>query len=376
MTTGTVKPIRSCEWGNSLRIRTQIFHVDANQKALHATRAFLCHAVPFNRNSGKIDEESFQRLLCAAFTIQEYRDRRLSNISMMHGSGRAEPFNLVQCDPDLNLDGVCASEDEGINAGALLARVQEQLALPALPTDVRAIGVSKASLIGNNDGVSPRLVVGFDTPHEQVAVIAEDQLFPSDDFLALHAPAVGGGTGLRDAVIGVAPEAQKQLAAQNDLAREVVQQVLQVTHATSAAFGLCLKGRLIWDATAGDSASEIRAMLNTGSGFAGLSASSGTMQSCGNTVFDSRPDAEACRRLGLRAVVVVPLASGDQLLGLVAVFSRRPYAFGMRDLQVLQDLTEELTAKLQVTIETADASTGRESPAACILGPSPQESGC
>ena len=84
---------------------------------------------------------------------------------MMHGSGRAEPFNLVQCDPDLNLDGVCASEDEGINAGALLARVQEQLALPALPTDVRAIGVSKASLIGNNDGVSPRLVVGFDTPH-------------------------------------------------------------------------------------------------------------------------------------------------------------------------------------------------------------------
>jgi hypothetical protein len=48
----------------------------------------------------------------------------------------------------------------------------------------------------------------------------------------------------------------------------------------------------------------------------------------------------------------------------------------MRDLQVLQDLTEEFAAKLQVTIETADASTGRESPAACILGPSPQESGC
>jgi GAF domain-containing protein len=328
-----------------------------------------------NRNSGKIDEESFQRLLCAAFTIQEYRDRRLSDISMMHGSVPADPFNSVQCHPDLNLHGVCASE-EGIDAGVLFQRVQQQFDLPALPTDVGAIGVSKASLIGNNDGVSPRLIIGFDTPHEQVPPIAENQLLPSDDFVALHAPAVGGGTGLRDGVIGVAPDApQELLAAQNELAREIVQQVLQATHATSAAFGLCLKGRLIWEATAGDSASEIRAMLNTESGFAGLSASSGTMQACGNTVFDSRPDAEACRRLGLRAVVVVPLATRDQLLGLVAVFSRKPYAFGMRDLQALQDLTEEFTAKLQIRVEAADASTGRESPAACILGPSPQQSG-
>jgi GAF domain-containing protein len=327
-----------------------------------------------NRNSGKIDEETFQRLLCAAFTIQEYRDRRLSDISMMHGSVPAEPFNSVQYHPDLNLHGVCASE-EGIDAGVLFQRVQQQFDLPALPTDVGAIGVSKAS-IGKNDGVSPRLIIGFDIPHEEVPPIAEDQLLPSDDFMRLHAPAVGSGTGLRNAVIGVGPDApQELLAAQNELAREIVQQVLQATHATSAAFGLCLKGRLIWEATAGDSASEIRAMLNTGSGFAGLSASSGTMLACGNTVFDSRPDAEACRRLGLRAVVVVPLATRDQLLGLVAVFSRKPYAFGMRDLQALQDLTEEFTAKLQIRVEAADASTGRESPAACILGPSPQQSG-
>jgi GAF domain-containing protein len=340
-------------------------------------RPFLCHAVPLNRNSGKIDEESFQRLLCAAFTIQEYRDQRLSHMSMMRTFGPPEPFNSVEYDPDLKLDDVCASEDEGVDTGVLLERVQQQFDLPALPTDVGTIGISKASLIANNDGVSPPLIIGFDIPHEQVAPIAENQLLPSDDLMGLHAPAVGGGTGLRNPVIGVAPDAAKELlAAQNDLAREVVQQVLQATHATSAAFGLCLKGRLIWEATAGDSASEIRAMLNTGSGFAGLSASSGTMQSCGNTVFDSRPDAEACRRLGLRAVVVVPLSNRDRLLGVVAVFSRKPYAFGMRDLQALQDLTEEFTAKLQVRVEAADASTGRESPIPCNLWPSEEQSGC
>ena len=93
-------------------------------------------------------------------------------------------------------------------------------------------------------------------------------------------------------------------------------------------------------------------------------------------VFDSRPDAEACRRLGVRAVVVVSLADRDQLLGLIAVFSRRPYAFGMRDLQALQNLIDEFTAKLQVRVESADASTGRESPAACKLWPLNQQSGC
>jgi GAF domain-containing protein len=64
------------------------------------------------------------------------------------------------------------------------------------------------------------------------------------------------------------------------------------------------------------------------------------MQLCSNTVLDSRVDADACRKLGVSAIIVVPLLHQDQFLGLIAVFSRRPYAFGMRDLQALQDLAE------------------------------------
>lgn len=325
-------------------------------------------AVPLNRNSGIIDEESFQRLLCAAFTIQEYRDRRLSDISMTQWASRAEPFNEVRCDPVLNVPGVCDSEDEGFDAEFLLTRLEQQF---DLPINAGSLAGSKAPLIGNKDrGAGPRLMVDLDIPLEQIPTITAGQPVQKDDLTALQGPAVGERIGLQHATVGVALGAANELqSVPNDFVHEIVQQVLEVTHATSAAFGICLQGRLIWEATAGDSAPEIRVMLNTGSGFAGLCASSGTLQSCGNTVFDSRADAEACRRLGVRAVVVVPLAHKDQLLGLVAVFSRRPYAFGMRDLQALQHLTEGFTAKLQVSIESANSNAGHESPVACNLSP-------
>jgi GAF domain-containing protein len=54
--------------------------------------------------------------------------------------------------------------------------------------------------------------------------------------------------------------------------------------------------------------------------------------------------------------MVVPLLHQDQLLGLMAVFSRRPYAFGMRDLQALQDLAERFAANLQVSGESANTN--------------------
>ena len=133
----------------------------------------------------------------------------------------------------------------------------------------------------------------------------------------------------------------------NHLLREIVQQALQATHANGAAIALEQQGELICRAAVGDFASEIGKMINTGSGFTGVCTSSGTMQLCSNTALDSRVDADACRKLGVSAIIVVPLLHQDQLLGLIAVFSRRPYAFGMRDLQALQDLAERFAANLQ-----------------------------
>ena len=148
----------------------------------------------------------------------------------------------------------------------------------------------------------------------------------------------------------------------NRLLREFVGRALQATDATGAAIALEHQGELICRAVAGDSVPEIGASINTRSGLTGLCVSSGTMQLCWNTELDSRVDADACRELGVRAIIVVPLLHQNQLLGFIEAFSRRPYAFGMRDLQALQDLADNFIANLQISAGSTNANPGQGSP--------------
>jgi GAF domain-containing protein len=239
--------------------------------------------MPANRHNLKLDEQSFQRLLWAAFTIQEcsYRRKLARQTPARQTQAEAEPHSEPEADRLWQ------------HHGALMPADAEE-----------TIGQEKTETI-------------YDRAFDASAL----------DKAEAKSQWITASTKLLNCV-------------PNHLLREIVQQALQATHATGAAIALEQQGKLICRAAAGDSASEIGAMINTGSGFTGRCASSGTMQLCSNTVLDSRVDADACRKLGVSAIIVVPLLHQDQLLGLIAVFSRRPYAFGMRDLQALQDLAE------------------------------------
>jgi len=140
----------------------------------------------------------------------------------------------------------------------------------------------------------------------------------------------------------------------NDVPGETAKGALQKTHATGVVIALGWQDELICRATAGESASEVGAPINTGSGLTALSVSTGVMQSCMNTQLDTRADAQACRELGIGAIIVIPLFHRDHLLGLIEVISRRPYAFGMRDLQALRDMGEDFSEKLRLIAESAN----------------------
>ncbi|MBZ5617021.1 MAG: GAF domain-containing protein [Acidobacteriia bacterium] len=144
---------------------------------------------------------------------------------------------------------------------------------------------------------------------------------------------------------------------------EIARQALQATHAAGAAIALQQQEDLTCRAATGDFASEIGKMISTRTGFTGVCVSSGTMQLCSNTALDPREDAGACRKIGVGAIILVPLVHQDRCLGLIAVFSRRPYAFGMRDLQALHDLAQKSAANLQLSAEPANANPTHESPA-------------
>ena len=50
----------------------------------------------------------------------------------------------------------------------------------------------------------------------------------------------------------------------------------------------------------------------------------------------------------------------DHLLGVMEVLFQRPFVFGMRDLQVLQDLAERITAPQRLSAELAKINSGHE----------------
>jgi TonB family protein len=143
----------------------------------------------------------------------------------------------------------------------------------------------------------------------------------------------------------------------NDFLREMVQKAVKSTNATGGAIALGHPELMICRATAGECPSEIiGTKIDPASGLTGVCVASGMIQFCANTKLDARVDADACQELGVAAIVVAPLFCQDQLLGLIEVFSRRPYAFGMRDLQTLEALAEGFCANLRLSAESTNGT--------------------
>jgi hypothetical protein len=273
--------------------------------------------MPLNWHNLTLDEQSFQSVLSAAFTIQEHNDRRKLV--------RQTPARQTQAEPE--------AHDRAFDKSAL--------------DNAEAISqwITEATEKLTPEDLAPR---------DAGLTVQPSQLSASED----------ARTGAPTEASIDASRASTELLSRvpNHVLREIVQRALRATHANGAAIALKQQGALICRAAAGDFASEFSNLIDTGSGFTGVCTSSGTMQLCSNTALDCRVDADAYRKLGISAIILMPLLQQDQLLGLLAVFSRKPYAFGMRRLQALQDLAEEFAVNLQFGAESANADPDRELP--------------
>jgi len=117
---------------------------------------------------------------------------------------------------------------------------------------------------------------------------------------------------------------------------EIVEQARLATTANGAAIALVRDGELVCRATSGPSAPDLGTRLTTHSGLSGACVQTRQVQRCEDATMDSRVDADACRRLDIRSILIVPLFDGDTLIGIFAIFSARPQAFSERDVQTLQ----------------------------------------
>ena len=123
---------------------------------------------------------------------------------------------------------------------------------------------------------------------------------------------------------------------------EIVEHARLATGATAAAIALIRGDEIVCRATTGVNAPDLGVRLDVDSGLSGACVKSKQWQRCDDSETDSRVDAEICRDLGVRSILVFPVVREEKLLGVFEIFSPRPNAFSDREIQTLQALSRSI----------------------------------
>ncbi len=123
---------------------------------------------------------------------------------------------------------------------------------------------------------------------------------------------------------------------------EIVEHARLATGATAAAIALARGDEIVCRATTGDNAPDLGVQLDVDAGLSGACVQSKKWQRCDDTETDSRVNAEVCRSLGVRSILVFPVVRENKLLGVFEIFSPRPNAFSDREIQTLQALSRSI----------------------------------
>jgi GAF domain len=150
-----------------------------------------------------------------------------------------------------------------------------------------------------------------------------------------ESPAIADVTELRGAL--AAPNAGRETRLNEEL-----EQACLATGATGAAIALVRGQEMVCHAAAGPHAPSVGVSLDPRTGLSGSCIQTRRLQQCVDTQTDPRVNAEACRRLGVRSIVALPLMEGDELFGIVEILSSRPNAFSAQDLDSLKALTHRI----------------------------------
>jgi EAL domain-containing protein (putative c-di-GMP-specific phosphodiesterase class I) len=148
--------------------------------------------------------------------------------------------------------------------------------------------------------------------------------------------------------------------------RRVVDQALHVVpHADGAAVELLRDGHFDYVCTGGRLGAQLGLRLPVAGSISGLATTTGATQCCADSEVDKRVNLPACRAVGARSLICVPLRRGDDAIGVLKVTSSQPLAFDDADVAVLNDLAEFITVSITAAADIARVATvARDWPAA------------
>ena len=131
-----------------------------------------------------------------------------------------------------------------------------------------------------------------------------------------------------------------------DVLRLVAARAAAITGADGVAIALVKDDAIVCRASTGKIAPDPGIRLDPNSGFSGACLREGHTVRCDDSETDSRVNAEACRVLGTRSMVAVPLTARGRVIGLIEAFSAEPHGFNESDVKSLNLLGELILAAI------------------------------
>lgn len=145
-------------------------------------------------------------------------------------------------------------------------------------------------------------------------------------------------------------EAQRLIGAA-DLSRDALMQLAAeraqaVTAADGAAVEAVEGDDMVYRAASGMAADWLGLRLAVTQSFSGRCARLGVPMRCVDAAYDARVDREACRRIGIRSMVVVPVTDADGSVAVLKVVGAEPDRFSEPDVEALQELGRLVSDRL------------------------------
>ncbi len=143
----------------------------------------------------------------------------------------------------------------------------------------------------------------------------------------------------------------QQRVAQATLERQEVMDTVAraaqaITDADGAVVELGLDDKMVYKVATGMAEEHVGLELDVETSLSGQCYRTGETVVCPDTKEDDRVDQEACRRIGLRSMVLVPLAYEGERFGVLKVLSRDPESFEATDQDTLQLMAGLIAASI------------------------------
>lgn len=126
----------------------------------------------------------------------------------------------------------------------------------------------------------------------------------------------------------------------------VAEECMRLVNAGGAVVELAEGDEMVYRSATGSAAGMLGLRLKRNSSLSELCVELASPLYCADSETDERVDREACRKVGVRSMVVVPLIHGNEVVGVLKVLSAEPAAFDEQDTRLLGQISELVAATM------------------------------